>query len=376
MAGIYIHVPFCKTRCVYCDFFTRTDQKLKNPYVKALCNELQLRANYIGSEVIDTIYFGGGTPSQLHYQDLETILKAIRQQFEVNPQAEITLEANPDDLSAKFVSELLSIGFNRLSMGVQSFDNDFLKFLNRRHSAEKAIEAVKTAQEGGFNNISIDLMYGLPQQNISIWEKTLNTAIELNVEHISSYHLIYEEGTKLYRLLNKGEVKSVDEELSLDMFSLMIDKLKEAGFAHYEISNFAKNGRFSQHNTSYWQDVKYLGLGPAAHSYNRENRSWNVSSIPLYIEGVKSGTPNLEIETLDDKTRYNDFVLTGMRTMWGVNKSKLKNLFNEKMLSYFEQNIQKHLNSETVILSDGTYRLTKNGIFISDSIMSDLMYID
>lgn len=376
MAGIYIHVPFCKTRCIYCDFFTRTDMKQKNPYVSSICKESVLRADYLGGETIETIYFGGGTPSQLAIEDLQLILRTLRNTFEISPQAEITLEANPDDLNATYIGQLLTSGFNRLSMGVQSFDDAQLKFLNRRHSAQRAVEAVKLAQEGGFKNISIDLMYGLPDLTMDIWRDTLNQAIELNIQHISSYHLIYETGTKLYRLLQKGDVRSADEELSLDMFSLLIEKLKEAGFIHYEISNFAKDGLVSRHNSSYWLDKKYLGLGPSAHSYNQINRCWNVASIPKFIEGIKAGKPDIEEEILDAQSRYNDFILTGMRTMWGIDLSVLKEKFGQEMLDYCEDNLKKHLQSGNVILSDNHYKITPQGIFISDSIMSDLMSVE
>lgn len=376
MAGIYIHVPFCKTRCIYCDFFTRTDMKQKNPYVSAICKEAVLRAEYLGGETIETIYFGGGTPSQLSIEDLQSVLNPLRNTFEISPQAEITLEANPDDLNASYISQLLSSGFNRLSMGVQSFDDAQLKFLNRRHSAQRAIDAVKMAQQGGFQNISIDLMYGLPDLTMDIWQDTLDKAIALNIQHISSYHLIYEAGTKLYRLLQKGDVRSADEELSLDMFSLLIEKLKEAGFIHYEISNFGKEGLFSRHNSSYWLDKKYLGLGPSAHSFNQINRCWNVASIPKFIEGIKAEKPNIEEEILDTQARYNDFILTGMRTMWGINISTLKDKFGDKMLEYCEANLKKHLESGNVILANNHYKITPQGIFISDSIMSDLMYVE
>ncbi|MDL2214706.1 radical SAM family heme chaperone HemW [Dysgonomonas sp. OttesenSCG-928-M03] len=375
MAGIYIHIPFCKTRCVYCDFYTRTDLSKKSPYLDALCKEIGLVKDYLDGEVIKTIYLGGGTPSQLSINELQIILSTLSDNFTINDDSEITLEANPDDLNEEYVSALLDLGFNRLSMGIQSFNDTHLKYLNRRHSAQKAIDAVKTSQQAGFKNISIDLIYGLPQQTMLDWTESLNKAIDLNIQHISSYHLIYEEGTKLCRLLNSGKVKPVDEDTSLDMFSLMIDKLSEAGFIHYEISNFGKDRYFSRHNSSYWLDQKYLGLGPSAHSYNKTHRRLNVPSIAKYINGIESGSPEIEIERLDIDTRYNDFVLTGMRTMWGISAEKLMRQFGKKYLFYFEKNIQKHIQAQTVILINDTYKLTRKGIFISDSIMSDLMYI-
>lgn len=376
MAGIYIHVPFCKTICIYCDFFTKTNMDQKNPYIRAICREAEIRSSYIDNEDIKTIYFGGGTPSQLNKDDLKDILDTIYRVYNVDKNAEITLEANPDDIDLEYLDDLLKVGINRLSMGIQSFDDDELRFLNRRHSADKAIKAIQFSQQAGFNNISIDLMYGLPNQTMDIWKKNLQEAINLNIQHISSYHLIYEEGTKLYRLLQKGSVKSVDEALSVEMFSTMIDYLSNADFIHYEISSFGKKDLFSKHNSSYWLGTKYLGLGPAAHSYNQKNRSWNVSSIPKYINGINSNIPDIEIELLDNKTLYNDFILTGMRTMWGVDKHKLDNLFGMDMLNYCKQNIQKHLESGNVIEENNIYKLTRKGIFVSDSIMSDLMYID
>lgn len=376
MAGIYVHVPFCKTRCIYCDFFTRTSMGQKTPYVSAICKEIELRADYIGNESVRTIYFGGGTPSQLNKEDFQNIFAAIRSNFTIEADAEITLEANPDDLNPAYLEMLRQIGFNRLSMGVQSFDDTHLQFLNRRHSAQKAIEAVHQSQQVGFDNISIDLMFGLPDLTLDTWNQTLDQAIDLNVQHISSYHLIYEEGTKLYRLLQKGQVKSAEEELSLDMFSTLINRLSQAKFIHYEISNFGKEGRFSRHNSSYWLGEKYLGLGPSAHSYNIENRCWNIASIPKYIQGVERGIPNIEIEQLDLRTRYNDYILTGLRTMWGISISDLRSRFGDKMLEYCTLNIQKHLLSEDVFIDGDHYKISRQGIFISDSIMSDLMYVD
>jgi len=376
LSGIYIHVPFCKTRCIYCDFFTGTNLKHKSLYAESVCKEIELRSGYLNGEVIDTIYFGGGTPSQLTRYELETILQAIQNRFIVSENAEITLEANPDDLDIDYLSMLIELGFNRLSVGIQSFDNSLLRFLNRRHSAEKAIDAINTSRECGFQNISIDLMYGLPGQTMNIWKDSLDIAINLGIQHISSYHLIYEEGTELYRRVDDGNIKVIDEELSLEMFSEMIDKLTVAGFVHYEISNFGKEGFFSRHNSSYWLGKKYLGLGPAAHSYNGDVRSWNLSSLSGYIKGVQTGILSIEKEILDLRTRYNDFILTGMRTMWGINEEKLEKLFGFDMLQYFKKNIEKHIKSGKVIYANGIYKLSRQGIFISDSIMSDLMKVD
>ncbi len=375
MAGIYIHVPFCKTRCIYCDFYTRTDISPKNNYVQALCKEIELRKNYISGEKIKTIYFGGGTPSQLSYDDFSRIFETIYNWFDVAPTAEITMEANPDDLTSHYLQTIQKLPFNRLSIGIQSFNDDELKFLKRRHSAAKAKEAVGLCKSLGYDNISIDLMYGLPGQTMEIWQKNLDEAISLDIQHISSYHLIYEQGTRLYRLFKLGDVKPVDEDLSVDMFSVMIDKLSIAGFEHYEISNFAKSGLYSKHNSSYWLGEKYLGLGPAAHSFDGQNRAWNIASISKYIDGIAEGKPAIEVEVLDTNTRYNDFILTGMRTKWGVNLKELEDQFGMGMKNYCIKNVQKHINQGFVHQENNVLKLTRTGIFISDGIMSDLMWV-
>lgn len=376
MAGIYIHVPYCKTRCIYCDFFTRIDISSKSDYVSSLCKEIALRKNYLGGKEIETIYFGGGTPSQLSQEEFSDIFKSINQHFSISPNAEITLEANPDDLSDIYISMLRTLPFNRISIGIQSFNDNELTFLKRRHSAQRAKEVVRRCQQAGFQNISIDLMYGLPNQTMEIWQQNLNEAIELNVQHISSYHLIYEQGTKLYRLFKQGDVKAINEDLSVEMFSLMIEKLSEVGFEHYEISNFAKDKLYSRHNSSYWLGKPYLGLGPAAHSFDGANRAWNVASIPKYIQGVQDGMPNIEVEILDANTRYNDFILTGMRTIWGVNLTELEKQFGQKMKRYCIENVQKYINQGFVSNENNILKLTRQGIFISDGIMSDLMWVE
>ncbi|MDR0825190.1 MAG: radical SAM family heme chaperone HemW, partial [Prevotella sp.] len=341
----------------------------------ALCKEIALRKDYISGEPVKTIYFGGGTPSQLSYNDFSRVFEAVNKEFEVEPDAEITMEANPDDLSPLYLEPLSKLPFNRISIGIQSFNDGELAFLKRRHSAAKAKEAVKLCKSFGYNNISIDLMYGLPNQTMEIWNQNLDEAIALDIQHISSYHLIYESGTRLYRLFKSGDVKPVDEDLSVDMFSSMMDRLSTAGFDHYEISNFAKSGLYSKHNSSYWLGEKYLGLGPAAHSFDGKDRSWNIASTSKYIEGITTGNPNSEIELLNLNTSYNDFILTGMRTKWGVNLVRLEALFGIKLKTYCLKNTRKYIDRGFVVLEDNTLRLTRKGIFISDGIMSDLMYI-
>lgn len=375
MAGIYIHVPFCKTRCIYCDFYSNT-ALVHEPYLNALLAEMTLRKGYLAGESIDSIYFGGGTPSQLGIESLQHIFDKLFRTFAVNADAEITIEANPDDLDQQYVEGLMRLPFNRLSMGVQTFDDEALRFLKRRHTGSQAFDVVKRCQDAGFSNMSIDLMYGLPNQGLDDFDKNIDKALELNIQHISAYHLIYEKGTKLFRMLSQNEVRPVDEELSVQMFSLLIRRLKEAGFEHYEISNFARNGLYSRHNTSYWKGVSYLGLGPSAHSFNGENRQWNIASLNKYVEALKEEKLNAEVELQTSVIRYNDFVMTGLRTMWGIDLLRLEANFGKKMLDYCLKNARRHLRRGLLEQRDQQLVLSSEGIFVSDGIMSDLMWVD
>ena len=375
MAGLYIHIPFCAKRCLYCDFFSNTDMKFKEPYVSAVIREMQLRQEYIGGEPLDTIYFGGGTPSQLQQADFERIFKAIDCLFNISSCKEITLEANPDDMTPEYVASLRNLPFNRVSMGVQSCNEKDLHFLNRRHDREQALRAVGLCKENGIPNISIDLIYGLPGQTLEEWQENLNDAIHLEIPHISAYHLIYEEGTALYKLMEAGKVAPIEEELSVTLFSTLINRLAEAGYLHYEISNFARPGYFSQHNSSYWTGKKYIGIGPSAHSYDGESRQWNISSLPHYLEGIRTGIPNIEIEKLDINTKYNDFIITGLRTMWGIRTSDIREQFGEEKQAYLERQAATYLHQGLLIYENDTLTLSKEGIFISDGIMSDLLWV-
>lgn len=375
MAGLYIHIPFCAKRCLYCDFFSNTDMKFKEPYVSAVIREMQLRQEYIGEEPLDTIYFGGGTPSQLQQADFERIFKAIDCLFNISSCKEITLEANPDDMTPEYVASLRNLPFNRVSMGVQSFKEKDLHFLNRRHDREQALRAVGLCKENGIPNISIDLIYGLPGQTLEKWQENLDDAIHLEIPHISAYHLIYEEGTALYKLMEAGKVAPIEEELSVTLFSTLINRLAEAGYLHYEISNFARPGYFSQHNSSYWTGKKYIGIGPSAHSYDGESRQWNISSLPHYLEGIRTGIPNIEIEKLDINTKYNDFIITGLRTMWGIRTANIREQFGEEKQAYLERQAATYLHQGLLIYENDTLTLSKEGIFISDGIMSDLLWV-
>ena len=375
MAGIYIHIPFCKRRCIYCDFFSTTQSEKKPTYVHSLCQELEMRENYLEGEEIETIYLGGGTPSQLTEEELNEIFTSLYNIYKVKEDAEITLEANPDDLTPEYVSMLRRLPINRISMGIQTFQEETLKLLHRRHTARQAIEAFQRCREAGFRNISIDLMYGLPGETLDTWKEDLQQAIALHPEHISAYHLIYEEGTALWKLREEHQVEEADEDLSVTLFKTLINELKQAGYQHYEISNFCLPGLHSRHNSSYWTGKKYLGCGPSAHSFNGSYRQWNIASLDNYLKGIASGKPNYEIEELDLYTRYNDFVITSIRTCWGMSLSRLRSEYGEELYRYCLRMAKSHLEQGVLEIEKDTLRLTQEGIFISDGIMSDLLFV-
>ena len=335
-----------------------------------------MRKGYLKGENIETVYFGGGTPSQLEEGDFRQLFETIQKCYGMESCREITLEANPDDLSKKYLQILSTLPFNRLSMGIQTFDDTTLKLLKRRHDARTAIEAVDRCRQAGFSNISIDLIYGLPGETKERWENDLRQAIDLNVEHISAYHLIYEEDTPIYKMLKQHQVSEVDEDSSLEFFTLLIERLQKAGFEHYEISNFCRPGKYSRHNTSYWQGISYLGCGPSAHSFDGMTREWNVSSIDLYIKGIEENRRAFEIEHLDQATRYNEFIITTIRTVWGTPIEKLKQTFGNELWEYCRKMAAPYLENGKLEEHDGALRLTREGIFISDSIMSDLLWVD
>ena len=375
MAGIYIHIPFCKRRCIYCDFFSTTRSEQKPNYVHALCQELELRKDYLEGEDIETIYFGGGTPSQLTERELKEIFDSIYHLYKVKENAEITLEANPDDLTPEYVTMLSQFPINRISMGIQTFQEETLKLLHRRHTARQAIEAFYRCREAGFRNISIDLMYGLPSETLQTWKEDLQQAIDLHPEHISAYHLIYEEGTELWKLKEQHQVEETDEDLSVSLFSTLIETLTQAGYQHYEISNFCLPGLHSRHNSSYWTGKKYLGCGPSAHSFNEISRQWNIASLDKYLEGIAFRAPYYEIEELDIYTRYNDYVITSIRTCWGMSLSRLRTEYGEELYNYCLRMAKPHLNEGILEIRGDILKLTRKGIFISDGIMSDLLWV-
>ncbi len=375
MAGIYIHIPFCKQRCLYCAFYSSTLHSRQLEYCEALCLELKMRNNYIKG-IVDTIYLGGGTPSTLTRKQLKKILLTISENYTLSPSAEITIEANPDDLTPEYLATLRSLSFNRLSMGIQSFDDGQLKALGRRHTAQKARQAVKDAKAAGFNNISIDLMFALPSSTSKQWQQSIEEAIELHPTHISAYNLTYEEETPLYRALQQGKIEAVDEEENLKQFEILIEQLTAAGYRHYEISNFALPGYESRHNSSYWHDIPYLGCGAAAHSYNGESRRWNIADITRYIDGINSGRPLYETEQLTIAEQYNDAILTRLRTADGVPVSLIKEKYGNKLVDYMHRNAMPHIAAGRLKEKSGSLVLTRDGLFISDAIIRDLIYVE
>lgn len=368
MAGLYIHIPFCASRCIYCGFYSSTLSELRSRYVDALCREMEMRRNYC-SEPIGTIYLGGGTPSQLSQEEVEKLFYYINKVFDVAADAEVTMEMNPDDVTALANLQAYTQGLTRVSMGAQTFADERLQFLHRRHSARQVGEAVEKLRGVGINNISVDLMFGFPGETLKDWQADIQQALALEVEHISAYSLMFEEGTPLYRMLEQGTVKEIDEELSLQMYELLIDSLTAAGYEHYEISNFARKGFRSRHNSSYWQQIPYLGIGAAAHSFNIESRQWNVADIRQYIQAIEKGEVPAESEKLDADTRYDDLVTTALRTREGIDINKLETKYRDYLLA----NAQPYLDNGKLALEGSRLHLTRQGLYVSDMIMSDLM---
>ena len=386
MAGLYIHIPFCKSRCIYCGFYSTTRSRLMEDYVEAVCRELEAppsipprgetNGERRGLGAFETVYIGGGTPSRLSPALLRKLFDAIEKHCGGLAAREVTMECNPDDLTPEYVGQLRKLPVNRISMGIQSFSDKRLRFLHRRHNAEQATEAVSRLRKAGFGNISIDLMFSFPGETLEEWKTDIEKALELNVEHISAYSLMFEEGTPLHRMLERGKVKEPDEELSLCMYYTLIDMLKAAGYEHYEISNFARPGFRSRHNSSYWDGTPYIGLGAAAHSYDVDTRWWNISDVGEYIRRIQSGeSPVEERETLSEATRYDDAVMTALRTRQGLSIELVEKTFGNEMRDYLMANAQPHLQAQRLTIDDGRLRLTREGLFVSDSVMADLMYV-
>lgn len=375
MAGIYIHIPFCKQRCSYCAFYSTTLYNIRERYVDALCKEIAMRKEYAGGAPIETIYLGGGTPSTLSMEQLKRICDTVYAAYQVSPAPEVTIECNPDDLTPDFLAQLKVLPFNRISMGVQSFNDTQLKRLGRRHDAAKARQAVANARTAGYSNISIDLIFALPGSTIDEWEHDLESAIALRPDHLSAYNLTYEEGTPMHRALERGDFTELSEEDNITQFQILISRLKEAGYRHYEISNFALPGRESRHNSSYWNDTPYIGCGAAAHSYNGTSRQWNIADIQEYIKGIENGNPVFEIEELTEEERYNDTILTRLRTAEGIPLEWMKKKFGKRLNDYMQSAAEKEIAFGNLKAENGHLSLSEKGIFISDAVIRELIYV-
>ena len=370
MQGLYIHIPFCKSRCIYCGFFSTTMLDLRQQYVDALCQEMKMRCQ--GAENISTIYLGGGTPSQLTTDQLRQILHRAYIYNKVEKDAEVTIEVNPDDVTERFANDLTQLPVNRISMGVQTFDDKRLRFLHRRHTAEQVTTAVDRLRAAGIKNISIDLMYGFPGETIADCEADIAKALSLQVEHISTYCLMIEEDTQLQQMLQQGNITETEEELERQMYETIINRLEDGGYEQYELSNFARPGFHSRHNSSYWDGTPYIGIGAAAHSYDIESRSWNIADIKQYIQGMANSQRIYEEERLDSDTRYNDAITVALRTSRGLDLQAL----SPKHRTYCLENAQRYLDDGLLERTqDNRLRLTRCGLFVSDMIMSNLIYL-
>ena len=374
MPGIYAHIPFCRSRCIYCGFYSTTCLDLRTRYVDALCREMELRKDYIGG-TFGTIYLGGGTPSQLDPADIGRLLAYIYKVYRIADDAEVTIECNPDDVTPGFTDALKAMPVNRVSMGVQTFSDARLRFLHRRHNAEEAAQAVTRLRRAGIGNISIDLMFGFPGETMQDWQADVDRALSLAPEHISAYSLMYEEGTALQRMLEQGEVKEIDEELSLAMYDALTDRLARAGYEHYEISNFARPGFRSRHNSSYWHQEPYIGLGAAAHSFDLRSRQWNTADLEAYISAIEKGHIPMEREPLDTRTTYNDIVTTALRTSDGIPLERLTARLGAAFTEYLTKEAAPYIARGLMEQRGSNLRLTRRGIYISDAVMSDLMMV-
>ena len=374
-AGIYIHIPFCKQACHYCDFHFSTSLKKKDEMILALAKEIEMRKSEFQNEIVETIYFGGGTPSILPISDLKFLIDEVYRNYKVAENPEITVEANPDDLSEERIIELSKNKVNRLSIGIQSFFEDDLKLMNRAHNSEEAQKCLEIATQY-FDNISLDLIYGIPGSSNEKWKQNIEKALSFGIPHISSYALTVEPKTALDKFIQKGIIKAPDDEVVQEQFHILVATLKENGFIHYELSNFSKPDYFSKNNSSYWLGKKYIGIGPSAHSYDGKNRGWNISNNGLYIKSIQANEIPIETENLTETDRYNEYIMTGLRTIWGVSLARIEQEFGEKFLTYLNNQSVKFIADDLLSLSDGILTTTKKGKFLTDGIASDLFLLN
>ncbi|MBL4752171.1 MAG: radical SAM family heme chaperone HemW [Flavobacteriales bacterium] len=377
MSGIYIHFPFCKQACHYCNFHFSTSPQFTASYLEALHKEIALRKDYL-TDTVRTIYIGGGSPSLMSISALGSLLEALHSTYDIGEDIEVTLEANPDDLDTfhnNYLQELRATSVNRLSIGIQSFEEEDLNFMNRVHNRGQAISALKNSLDAGFENITADLIYGTPTLSDKAWCENLQRLIDLDIPHISAYALTVEEGTALDRFIKKGSVKDVDDHKVADQFEMMVEILESNGYEHYEISNFAKEGYRSKHNTNYWKGIPYLGLGPSAHSFNGEERQWNVAHTPKYIKGLENNQLNFGIEKLSIKSRYNEYVMTSLRTSWGVDLAYIHSAFGEEFVAHFQRNVAEYLDDKVIVQKE-CFTLNRKGKLYADRIASNLFAVE
>ena len=375
MAGIYIHIPFCKQACNYCDFHFSTSIKKKDEMVLAIAKEIKMRKTEFENDVVETIYFGGGTPSRLQIADIRLLIDEVYKHYNLSGNPEITIEANPDDLSEDYLIELSRIGINRLSIGIQSFFEEDLIMMNRAHNSEEAKKCLEIATQY-FDNISVDLIYGIPNMSNQKWKENIDAVLSFGINHISSYALTVEPKTALKKLIETGKITSPKEEVAAEHFDILLETLEQNGFIHYELSNFGKENYFSKNNSSYWLGKKYIGIGPSAHSYNGENRSWNVSNNAIYLKSISENILPSETEILTQTDRYTEYIMTGLRTIWGVSLTKIENDFGEKYYSYLNQQSERFLKDNLLFIENNILKPTKKGKFLCDGIASDLFYLN
>jgi oxygen-independent coproporphyrinogen-3 oxidase len=372
MAGIYLHIPFCRSACNYCDFHFTTDLARSEDLIMSMAREVHLRKEYLDGIEIDTIYFGGGTPSFVKKEHIRFLINTIKKDFKISGNPEITLEANPEDLNPDYLHDLLNFGINRLSIGVQSFFDDDLKFMNRAHNAAQAKKSIKEARSAGFKNINVDLIYGFQGLSDNKWMINIDTVIDFHVEHLSAYHMTYEPSTILYYRKLKERISEISENESLKQFTELCDKMKSAEYIHYEISNFALDGYYSRHNSGYWKQIPYLGIGPSAHSYNGKTRQWNVAKNMSYIKGIARNEDYFETEELNLSARYHDYVMTSLRTIWGADGGYILDEFGSEFYDHFIKMSTGFINSGDLVQKESKYYFTDKGMLISDFIIKKL----
>lgn len=373
MSGIYIHIPFCKSKCAYCNFFSLVSEKKINDYVNSLKREIVSRKDYLGGEKVKTIYFGGGTPSLLPTKYIDEILKNLNNNFDLVSNPEITLEANPDTIDKEQLFELKSLGVNRISVGIQSFNDDDLKYLDRKHDSKHALQIIDDLKCVGFEKLTLDLIYGIPTLTEEKWNKNLDIFFSTGISHLSAYALTVEPKTILGQRIAKGDLQDINEEETVCHYEILVDRTKENGFEHYEISNFAKPGCRSQHNSIYWNDEKYLGLGPSAHSYDGNSRQWNISNLTKYIQLINSESEcYYEKEILSTEDKFNEYVMTSLRTSWGCDIEKISAKYGSSYSEHFLKNVKKYLESGEMLKDFNTYRLTDEGMLFADGIAAEL----